>query len=290
MTTQQGTERDPRTQWDIISSVGLTALAVAGGRASESQRPDRLIDDPFADPMVQATDPETNLPGYREDDPNRPLMLDMANYLGVRSRFFDDFFDGATAAGVRQAVILASGLDTRGYRLNWPEGTRVFEIDQPLVLAFKDTVLGGLDVEASAEHRMVPMDLRDDWAGALVAAGFDRSRPTAWLAEGLLPYLPAAAEAQLLSTMHELSAPGSRIALDNLSKSPDALVLPEMREMSDEVGVNIGELFSSEPRPSPESALAESGWDVRRQPTTQVAGELGRELSGAARTLSLIHI
>ena len=287
-------QRDPATQWDIVSGVGYTALAVAAGRATESKRGDRLVDDPFAEPLVRAAHPETPLPGWGDGDQAGDNEAGAASahwqkitsYLGVRAHFFDDFFKRAGKAGARQAVVLASGLDTRPYRLNWPSDFAVFEIDQPLVLEFKDTVLGDMGVEVFVEHRMIPMDLRDDWATALTEAGFDRRLPTAWLAEGLLPYLPADAEAQLLRVIHEFSAPGSRIALDNISKSPDSLVLPEMREMSDDVGVDVDELFSSEPRPSPESTLAESGWDVRRQPTAQVASELGRELSGTARSLS----
>ena len=282
--TAQEAQRDPNTQWDIISSVGLTALAVAGGRASESQRPDRLIDDPFADPMVQATDPETNLPGYREDDPNRPLMLDMANYLGVRSRFFDDFFDGATAAGVRQAVILASGLDTRGYRLNWPEGTRVFEIDQPLVLEFKDTILDGLNAQPSSELHNVAVDLRDDWPAALLGSGFDPALPTAWLAEGLLMYLPAAAEEQLLAKVHELSAPGSRISIESVPGDRSTL-LENKAHLPQDSGMDMEELFNTETRAEPSERLSELGWQVRARGAEEVAGGYGRELSGFATVM-----
>lgn len=279
-------QRDPETQWDIVSSVGLTALAVAGGRATESQRPDRLIDDPFADPMVQATGPETNLPGYGPDDPNRHLMADMANYIGVRSRFFDDFFDGAAATGVRQAVILASGLDTRGYRLGWPEGTRVFEIDQPLVLEFKDTILGGLGAEASSELHNVAVDLRDDWTTALRASGFDPALPTAWLAEGLLPYLPAAAEAQLLAKIHELSAPGSRVSIESVPGDRSRLLEDQSQHLPQDSGMNMEELFNTESRAEPSERLSEFGWQVRKQSAPEVAAGYGRELTGFATVIS----
>lgn len=273
-------QRDPETQWDIVSGVGITALAVASGRRIESERADRLIDDPYAAALVEAANPETPLPGTGEVDDETVLSYwqEMANYLGVRSRFFDTFFERAADSGARQAVILASGLDTRPQRLNWPESTTVFEIDQPLVLRFKEQVLREQGAEPSCTHRPIETDLRDDWPKALLEAGFDRTRPTAWLAEGLLPYLPAEAEAQLLRTIHEFSAPGSRVAIESVSGSRDSLVSPDIQQLSEKFGIDLGSLFSTESRPDPASTLAESGWDVQRLPVRQTANEYGRDL------------
>ena len=126
-----------------------------------------------------------------------------------------EFFLDATKAGIKQAVILASGLDSRAYRLTWPAGTVVYEIDQPQVIEFKTQTLAELGAAPTADRRVVAIDLRDDWPAALRAAGFDPEQPTAWSAEGLLGYLPPEAQDRLLDTITELSAPGSRFATES---------------------------------------------------------------------------
>jgi methyltransferase (TIGR00027 family) len=140
------------------------------------------------------------------------VWIDVAK---VRTKFYDEFFLEATAAGIRQAVILASGLDSRAYRLRWPAGTVVYELDQPPVMEFKTRALAELGAAPTADRRVVPVDLREDWPAALRASGFDPAQPTAWSAEGLLGYLPPEAQDRLLDTITELSAPGSRVATEN---------------------------------------------------------------------------
>ena len=205
--------RTDNDSWDLASSVGATATAVAASRAMASRGPEPLLDDPFAEPLVRAVgleqfvkmvDGEISL----EDDPllNRRAMNEQ---IAVRTRFFDDFFTAAAAAGVRQAVILASGLDTRAYRLRWPAGTAVFEVDQPQVIAFKSATLDGLGATPGATLRTVGIDLRDDWPAALREAGFDPTAATAWIAEGLLVYLPPDAQDRLFDNITALSAPGA---------------------------------------------------------------------------------
>ena len=142
-------------------------------------------------------------------------MSRMADNMAVRTKFFDEFFLEATNAGIKQAVILASGLDARAYRLAWPAGTVVYEVDQPQVIEFKTRALAELGAAPTADRRVVAVDLRDDWPTALRTAGFDPSQPTAWSAEGLLGYLPPEAQDRLLDTITELSAPGSRIATES---------------------------------------------------------------------------
>jgi O-methyltransferase involved in polyketide biosynthesis len=66
-------------------------------------------------------------------------------------------------------------------------------------------------------------DLREDWAAALTGAGFDRARPAAWLAEGLLLYLTAQQAGRLLTGVSELSAPGSRLAFEHDPEAAAAL-------------------------------------------------------------------
>ncbi len=190
--------------WDIVSSVGLTALGVATFRALETVRPDALIQDDFARWFVEAAG-EPHFTGLLAD-PSSLGDVPVSGFMGSRTRFFDEFFSTATSAGVSQAVILAAGLDARAYRLDWPTGTTVFEVDQPQVLEFKEEVLADHGARAKADRRPVAVDLRDDWPAALHAAGFDPGKPTAWSVEGLLAYLPGAAHDALFERIDQLSS------------------------------------------------------------------------------------
>jgi methyltransferase (TIGR00027 family) len=207
--------------WDLASSVGATATMVAAGRALASRAPHGLIDDPFAAPLVRAVGIEmfTKMVDGALDiadlDPeSAPRVHANIDEMAVRTRFFDDYFEASTSGGIRQAVILAAGLDSRAYRLAWPAGTVVYEIDQPDVIAFKTQVLADLGAEPAAQHRTVAIDLRDDWPAAVRSAGLDPAAPTAWCAEGLLIYLPPDAQDRLFDHIHDLSAPGSAVATE----------------------------------------------------------------------------
>ncbi len=225
--TSTGSTRHEKDTWDLASSVGATATMVAAARAMATRADNPLINDPFAEPLVRAVgvDLLTRLAGGEtsaadlDDDPGRPLgaMARMADNMAVRTRFFDEFFLDATKAGIRQIVILASGLDSRAYRLPWPAATVVYEIDQPRVVEFKTRTLADLDASPTADRRVVAIDLREDWPAALRAAGFDPTRPTAWSAEGLLGYLPPEAQDRLLDNVTELSARGSRFATESVT-------------------------------------------------------------------------
>lgn len=207
--------------WDLASSVGATATLVATGRAIASTAPHGLINDPFAAPLVRAVgiDAFTKIVNGELDieaiAPEAAIRA-RANIdeIAVRTRFFDDYFVASTEGGVRQAVILASGLDSRAYRLPWPDGTVVYEIDQPEVIEFKTRVLAGLGAAPTAQRQTVPIDLREDWPAALRKAGFDPGQPTAWCAEGLLIYLPPDAQDRLFDNIDALSAPGSTLATE----------------------------------------------------------------------------
>lgn len=217
MTTDS--RRSDGDSWGPGSSVGATATMVAVSRALASQGPDALLDDPLADPLVRAVglDPFIRMIDGElaiEDDPvfRREAMNQQ---ITVRTRFFDDFFTSAADAGIRQAVILASGLDTRAYRLRWPTGTVVYEIDQPQVIDFKTRTLADLGAAPAADRRPIGIDLRNDWPAALRQRGFDVNQPTAWIAEGLLVYLPPEAQDRLFDSITALSAPGSRVATEH---------------------------------------------------------------------------
>ncbi|MGE2715840.1 class I SAM-dependent methyltransferase [Mycolicibacterium litorale] len=209
--------------WDIATSVGSTAVMVAASRAAETERDNPLIEDPYARLLVSGAGTgiwESVLDAHfvdkvaEVDTEAAAIFEHMNGYQAVRTHFFDAFFAAASEAGIRQIVILASGLDSRAYRLAWPAGTTVYEIDQPKVLEYKAATLAEHGVEPVAARREVPMDLRYDWPAALRAAGFDPAQPTAWLAEGLLMYLPADAQDRLFEQITDLSAPGSRIAAE----------------------------------------------------------------------------
>jgi methyltransferase (TIGR00027 family) len=227
--------RTDNDTWDLATSVGATATGVAVGRALANRAADPLIDDPFAEPLVRAVGVDFftrlasgELDPAEVDDNSAFGMARMADMMAVRTRFFDDFFVDATSAGIRQAVILASGLDARAYRLPWPAGTTVYEIDQPRVIEFKTTTLADLGAAPTADRRGVAIDLRHDWQGALRAAGLDPAAPTAWSAEGLLPFLPPDAQDRLLDSVTTLSAAGSRLATENM---PDAAqAIPKMAQ------------------------------------------------------------
>ncbi len=271
--------------WDLASSVGATATAVAASRAMASQGPDALLDDRFAESLVRAVGIEHFVKLVdgdidTEDDPllNRRAMNE---HITVRTRYFDDFFLAAAASGIRQAVILASGLDTRAYRLDWPAGTTVFEIDQPDVVEFKTRTLADLGARPSARRETVAIDLREDWPAALRAAGFDPSAPTAWSAEGLLVYLPPTAQDMLFDNITALSAPGSRIATEHM----DMAGLPadwaeKLTERSRRVGsdLNLAELFYSGERNNAADYLSASGWQVDVRKATDAFAAQGFEL------------
>jgi methyltransferase (TIGR00027 family) len=265
--------------WDPASSVGATATMVAASRALASQGPDPLLDDPYAAPLVRAVglgpfirliDGEVSL----DDDDPALNGRTRAEQMAVRTRFFDDFFIAATESGIRQAVILASGLDTRAYRLPWPAGTIVYEIDQPQVIDFKTNTLADLGANPTAERRTVSIDLREDWPTALRQQGFDVNQPTAWSAEGLLPYLPPEAQDRLFDHITALSAPGSQLATEHIS-DPDAFSEEAVRRIGERwrragFDLNPSDLFYQGERSIVIDYLNGHGWQVIAHPAPEL--------------------
>jgi methyltransferase (TIGR00027 family) len=213
--------------WDLATSVGTTATMVAAARAIATY--EGAINDPFAEPLVRAVGVDFltrwatgELRSDDVDDEGTTWGLaQMPAAMAARTRYFDEFFANAAAAGIRQAVILASGLDARAYRLDWPAGMTVYEIDQPAVIEFKTSTLEGLGAQPTADLRTVALDLREDWPTALKAAGFDTSKPSAWIAEGLYGYLPPEAQDRLLDAVTALGAPGSRLGSEAVPNTAD---------------------------------------------------------------------
>jgi methyltransferase (TIGR00027 family) len=283
--------------WDIATSVGTTAVMVAAARAVETEKPDPLIRDPYAKILVSDAGTgvwetmldESIVTKLEKLDPEAAAIFQhMRSYQAVRTHFFDAYFAAAVAAGIRQVVILASGLDSRAYRLDWPADTTVYEIDQPKVLDYKSTTLAAHGATPSAHRREVPIDLRQDWPAALRSEGFDSQQPTAWLAEGLLMYLPAEAQDRLFERVTELSAPGSRIAAETAAHHADER-RAEMRErfqkVADELGfdqtVDVQALiYHDEDRAVVADWLNEHGWQATAQPAHDEMRRLNRWIEG----------
>jgi len=272
--------RTENDTWDLASSVGATATMVAAARAMATTADNALINDPFAEPLVRAVGVDffTRLvtgelrPEDLDSDSESVGMQRMTDNMAVRTKFFDEFFLTATQAGIRQAVILASGLDSRAYRLAWPAGTTVYEIDQPDVIEFKTRTLAELGAEPTAKRRTVAMDLRYDWPSALIEEGFDPNQPTAWSAEGLLGYLPPDAQDRLLDTITELSVPGSRVAVESLpnidpadhEKAIERMQAASARWRDHGFDLDFAELIYLGDRNEAASYLGDHGWQLSR--------------------------
>lgn len=268
--TTPGWARSDNDQWDIVTGVGYTALLVAGWRAVHALSPQPLARDDYARLFIAASaDPYLN--ELLSRPPESENATTFPRLYGVQTRFFDDFFAGAAQNGIRQHVVVAAGLDSRAYRLDWPSGTTVFEVDQGGVLDFKARVLADHGAQPSAERVAVAADLRDDWPVALTAAGFDPRLPSAWSVEGLLPYLTGPAQDALFSRIDQLSALGSRVAVGALGSSLDSGQLSALE--AEYPGVNMsGEVdFSAltyDDKTDPAHSLSDHGWAVDPVRTT----------------------
>ena len=279
----------PRTDndtWDLATSVGATATMVAAGRARASIADHPVIEDQFAQPLVQAVGVDFfarwaagELDPAEVDIPDHPWgMQPMTNLLAVRTRFIDQFVADAVAAGIRQAVILASGLDARGYRLSWPSDMTVFEIDQPQVIEFKTTTLAALSAKPTVDLRAVPIDLRDDWPAALRQAGFNAGRPTAWIAEGLLGFLPPEAQDRLLDNITALSTDGSRLIVEIFWNSPESVQIMHtaaQRWYDNGLDAHIDDLWYGGERHDVATYLNEHGWQTVRTPVRDLLADAG---------------
>ena len=268
--------RTDNDTWDLATSVGATATGVAVGRALASRAASPLINDPFAEPLVRAVGVDFftrlvtgDLNPAEVDDNGEWGMQRMRDMMAVRTRFFDDFFVQATKGGIRQAVILASGLDARAYRLPWPAGTVVYEIDQPAVIEFKTTTLADLGAAPKADRRSVAIDLRHDWPTALRGAGLDPTQPTAWSAEGLMPFLPPEAQDALLDNITMLSAAGSQLATESVPNAGEAVpvMADRMRQVTERwrdhgFDVEMTDLWYGGDRNDVVDYLDSHGWNV----------------------------
>ena len=278
--------------WDITESVGATALGVAAARAAETARPDALIRDDYAYLLTASAGPawaqmaSADDEWLRDDEQARRQHEMARNYQAVRTHYFDGYFDAAVRAGIRQVVILAAGLDSRAYRLDWPTGTTAFEIDQPKVLDYKTSTLDAHGALPKARRVPVAVDLRDDWPAALLAAGFDPAQPTAWLAEGLLPYLPGDAQDRLFDLVTAHSAAGSRIAVEAFNLHPSqyssekrALRRERTAQLRERLGLDLDVdtlMYTDDRRADAAEWLVSHGWRVDAVPSAEEMARLGR--------------
>lgn len=285
------------TTGDLVS---LTAVAVAAGRAVESSRPDGLIHDPFAGPIVEAlladSSREIDLPvewpeAFDDLTPRDRRLLFASVFVGLRTRFVDDYLAGLQPGAdplpevdlPRQVVILGAGLDTRAFRLDWPGRTEIFELDRTEVLLYKREVLRAMGAGPRCEWFAVPTDFGPSWDYALIAAGFDRRRRTAWIVEGLLPYLLPDAQAGVIATIARLSVPGSRAVVEHaapVGESPE--LVDRLRTFAAETGLPIDGLLARANPPDPGRLLAERGWSVQEHTITELAERYGRSLAADA--------
>jgi methyltransferase (TIGR00027 family) len=284
--------RSDGDSWRITESVGATALSVAAARAVETAATEPLIRDEFAYLLVSSAGRPwarlaSDLEWIGDDEHGRRTHRLAVDYQAVRTHYFDTYFADAVDAGVRQVVILAAGLDSRAFRLDWPAGTTVYEIDQPQVVSYKTSTLESAGAAPTADRRTVSVDLRDDWAAALTAAGFNPSQPTAWLAEGLLPYLPAEAQDRLFEILTSLSAPGSQVAVEAFSLGAAdndrrrAARRARFERMRERLGLDINVetlTYQESDRADAADWLTENGWRVSAVSNTDEMARLGRPI------------
>ena len=294
----------PRTDndsWDITESVGSTALGVAAARAAETESENPLIQDPFARAFLEAAGDgmwslmanPTKSTELTDLDPDLLAHMQvMIDFMAVRTAFFDEYFLNGVGSGVGQVVILAAGLDARAWRLPWPDGTAVYELDQAKVLEFKSTTLRNRGAHPTSRLISVAVDLRQDWPTALQEAGFDPSIPTVWSAEGLLRYLPARAQDLLFERVQALSPSGSWLAVNAPAKeAADPDKLARQRERSQrfravasrvlDIAVpDVDDLWYPEERADVTDWLREHGWDASATTMGEMLARYGRNVPG----------
>jgi methyltransferase (TIGR00027 family) len=276
--------------WDIATSVGATAVLVASARAAETASEQPLIRDELAQILIDGPElAELNAKlatTYAADPESAAVRLQMVNYQAARTHFFDAYFAAAAAAGIRQHVILAAGLDSRAYRLDWPAGTSVYEVDQPKVLEYKAATLAANGVQPVVDRREVAADLRFDWPATLRGKGFDPTQRTAWLAEGLLIFLPGEAEERLFADIDALSAPGSRACIEEFDFDDAAREAYQQRRVkTDELRRRLGDenvfdpgdlWYTEDERRDPAAWFATRNWQVEQVTGSDYLTQVGR--------------
>lgn len=268
-----------------VAGVAMTAIGIAVVRARETERDDRLYSDPFAHLFVDAAKPSY---GARWDELT-PLLDMFYPARTVAVRLVDDRVEAAVREGIRQIVILGAGLDTRAFRMDLPADTRFFELDLPETFAFKEPVLTGGGATPRYERRVLPVDLRADWAQALLAQGFRAQEPTLWVDEGVLGYLLRADAQRVVATLTELSAPRSRFDIGGFAVDPNGGAYLALRRLVSGAGEATPEAAGL--GPDIEKWLHEHGWDTSFQTWAEQAASIGRpDTDGGPETGNIVAV
>jgi len=277
--------RTDNDTWDITTSVGSTALFVATARALEAQKLDPLVVDPFAETFCRAVGGPwaAVLDGQAPEHPLKSAEFGQhfVTFQAARTHYFDAYFRRAAQAGVRQIVLLAAGLDSRAYRLDWPAGTTIYELDQPQVLDFKRDAVAAHG--ARAQRREIAIDLRDDWPQALRDSGFQADQPSAWIAEGLLIYLPASAQEQLFTGIDALASSGSYLAVEEgrpMERDAFRAKVEETKSIDDERGQWWQLVYNEQVAPAAQW-FGERGWTAEDTTLLDYLQTVGRSVESA---------
>jgi methyltransferase (TIGR00027 family) len=258
----------------------MNAVGAAAVRAAESRRSDRLFDDPLAEAFVAAAGRPWRFPA-KDEAAAAPFWTTMADTIVVRTRFFDEYLALASTTGIDQFVVLGAGLDTRPYRLDWPRAARLWEVDQPDVVSFKEQVLTAMGAVPRCRRMSLGADLRGDWPAMLRRAGFRPELPTAWIVEGLLVHLTGQECDDLLDRLGELSAPDSRLGLSVASEAMlDPAAKPAVLDALGDYSVKVGANWRSGFTTDPTAWLAGHGWTARTYDPVQRGLAYGRRLDG----------
>ncbi|MEV0683273.1 SAM-dependent methyltransferase [Nocardia sp. NPDC050378] len=272
-----------------VVGVALSALGVALIREMESRRPDRLYDDALASAFVAAARGDFSGTAVGAARWSRVEALAEQFFPGrsVGVRLVDDQVADAVAAGCRQLVLLGAGLDTRAYRLGLPADVTVYELDLPALFSFKEPVLRATGAMPTTRRRILPIDLREEWASRLRDTGFRPDQPTVWIDEGALPYLPAADHRRAVATLTDLSAPGSRFGLGRFTVDADAPHYVELRRLvsGDE---NAAPPLSDGERPG-RQWLVDHGWRTEFRAWDDMIVPLGREVAVHDPRVGVVH-
>ncbi|HEY4036910.1 MAG TPA: SAM-dependent methyltransferase [Ktedonobacteraceae bacterium] len=248
-------------------ALAATACWTAAMRANESDHVDSLFHDPWANLLAGQVG--------RDWVDHISTKLGRAHEIGlvVRTKFFDDFLLRATTEHlVRQVVTVAAGMDTRGFRLAWPAQTRLFELDQPELLAHKEQLLSSVGAFPTCWRQTIGVDLRDSWSDTLCQAGFDPLQHSVWLLEGVLPYLPEPSVLHLLDVVTTLSASGSWLGFNVVNH--EALTSPWARPWIEFLKKLDAPWLST--MDEPEIVLAERGWTATVVQSGEESANFGR--------------
>jgi methyltransferase (TIGR00027 family) len=261
---------------ESLPGVSETALGAAEMRAEESARTDRLIDDPYAASFVAAAPPLfPDVPSLTDDAELASLIEAGIAGVAVRTRFFDDHLRAACESGCRQVVLLASDLDARAFRLDWPDGMRLFEVVLPELFAFKEPVLAAQKASPRCDRRVVSADLRADWPARLTAVGFEPNRVSTWIAEGLLVYLSHQDAVRLLTDVRGLAARESQLSFDYDMPDQDST----LRHARDMEGMQeVAAMWRGGLAEDPAEWLPRHGWTVDSISRAAFGRSYGREL------------